>query len=93
MAKLNFKEFSVFTDISRSERRQGDMRESFANLLYVNANGIAAHRLAFKIYDSQGEEEYNDAEVSMILKVAEYFCRPNIIDSLRSAINVELKSE
>ena len=93
MAKLNFKEFSVFTDISRKERQTGDMRESFANLLYINANGIAAHRLAFKIYDSQGYEEYNDSEVSLIIKVAEHFCRPNIIDSLLAAIGVTSKTE
>ena len=58
MIKLNFKEFSIFTDITRHDRRVGDARESFANQIYLNVSGIRAHALAMKIYQSEGETMY-----------------------------------
>ena len=87
MVKLNFQQFSVPTGISRKKRQTGDARESFANMLYLNVNGIRAHALAMKIYNSEGEENYSTEEVKLIKEVAEKMCAPNFIDGLMEQIN------
>lgn len=93
MIKLNFKQFSVPTGISRKNRQTGDARESFANMLYMNVNGIRAHALAMKIYNSEGEESYSPEEVKLIKEVAEKLCAPNFIDGLMEQLNNQSKSE
>lgn len=93
MIKLNFKQFSVPTGISRKNRQTGDARESFANMLYLNVNGIRAHALAMKIYNSEGEESYSPEEVKLIKEVAEKLCAPNFIDGLMEQLNNQSKSE
>ncbi|MBQ8807325.1 MAG: hypothetical protein IJZ68_12945 [Bacteroidaceae bacterium] len=93
MIKLNFQQFSVPTGISRKNRQTGDARESFANMLYLNVNGIRAHALAMKIYNSEGEESYSPEEVKLIKEVAEKLCAPNFIDGLMEQLNNQSKSE
>ena len=85
--KLNFQQFSIPTGISRKTRQTGDARESFANMLYLNVNGIRAHALAMKIYNSEGEENYSPEEVQLIKEVAEKLCAPNFIDGLMEQLN------
>lgn len=89
--KLNFQQFSVPTGISRKTRQTGDARESFANMLYLNVNGIRAHALAMKIYNSEGEENYSPEEVQLIKEVAEKLCAPNFIDGLMEQLNNQKK--
>ena len=91
--KLNFQQFSIPTGISRKNRQTGDARESFANMLYLNVNGIRAHALAMKIYNSEGEESYSPEEVKLIKEVAEKLCAPNFIDGLMEKLNNQSKSE
>lgn len=91
--KLNFQQFSVPTGISRKNRQTGDARESFANMLYLNVNGIRAHALAMKIYNSEGEESYSPEEVKLIKEVAEKLCAPNFIDGLMEQLNNQSKTE
>lgn len=82
MTKLNFKQFTIPTGISGKTSRTGDARESFANQIYLNVNGIRAHALAMKIYNSDGETEYSQDEVKLIREVAYKLCAPNFIDGL-----------
>lgn len=84
--KLNFKQFTVPTGISGKVSKTGDARESFADLIYLNMNGIRAHALALKIYQSEGMEEYDSDEVSLITRISEKFCTPAFIDGLRAQI-------
>lgn len=84
--KLNFKQFSVPTGVSRNHRQTGDARESFANIIYLNVNGIRAHALAMKIYNSEGVEDYSPEEVQLMKEVAEKLCTPNFIDGLREQL-------
>lgn len=91
--KLNFQQFSVPTGISRKNRQTGDARESFANMLYLNVNGIRAHALAMKIYNSEGKESYSPEEVKLIKEVAEKLCAPNFIDGLMEQLNNQSKTE
>lgn len=95
MAKLNFKHFSKYTGISRQKKETGDVREEFADLVYCRVGGIKAHTLAFRIYESQGEEEYSEGEVDIIRRVAENFCLPGVIDGLYEQldINKDIKEE
>lgn len=86
MVKLNFQRFSVPTGISGEHRRTGDARESFADIIYTNMNGIRAHALAMKIYRSEGAEDYTDEEVLVMTRLAERFCTPAFIDGLRAQI-------
>ena len=89
--KLNFQQFSVPTGVSRKNRQTGDARESFANMIYMNVNGIRAHALAMKIYNSEGEEEYSPEEVKLIREVAEKLCAPNFIDGLMEQLDNQSK--
>lgn len=84
--KLDFKNFSVPASISGKAHKRGDARESFADLIYGNVNGIRAHALAMKIYKSDGIEEYTSDEVKLMEGVAERFCTPAFIDGLRAQI-------
>lgn len=87
MKKINFKQLLIATDITRKHCENIDCRESFANVLYRNGNGIASHALALKIYNSNEETEYSDEEVSLIQEHANAFCKPFFIDALNRAIN------
>lgn len=86
MKKINFKEIEIFTDISKTKTFTGDGREEFANLLYTRCDGIAAHSLALKIYESQGMIEISEAEESLILSVAEQRCTPAFIDGIKKQL-------
>lgn len=89
MRKINFKEIEIYTDISKTKTFTGDGREEFANLLYNGCNGIAAHALAFKIYQSDGAIEISEAEEALIVLVAEQRCTPAFIDGLKKQLNKE----
>lgn len=89
MKKINFKEIEIFADISRTKTFTGDGREEFANLLYTGCNGIAAHALALKIYQSDGAIEVSEAEEAMILAVAEQRCTPAFIDGIQKQLKTE----
>ena len=45
-------------------------KKDFANIIYQLGRGIEAHALAFKIFNSNGEIEYNDEECNMIKEYA-----------------------
>ncbi len=75
------------TDITGRNTRTGDVREGFANLIYTTLNGIQAHARALKIYNSDGAEEYSDAEVQLLRSAAERLCTPLFIDALRRQID------
>ena len=87
MKEMNFKEFGIYTGVSRKNRQVGDARESFADLLYLHANGIRAHALALKIYRSEGLAEYTDEEIALIRETAYKYCLPNFIDGLEDQLN------
>ena len=86
MKKLNFQQFSAPTGVSRKNRRTGDVRENFADLIFLNINGIKAHALAMKIYKSEGWTAYSHEEIELIMRVAENLCVPNFIDGLKEQL-------
>lgn len=82
MSKLDFQNFKVYASISRKAAHTVDARETFADVIYNNVNGIRAHALAMKIYKSEGETEYSDDETKLIQAVADKMCVPGFIDGL-----------
>lgn len=84
--KLNFKEFRIPSGINKRNWQITDVREQVADLLYTHANGIKAHRLAFKILDSTGDEEYSTEETGTVRYVIEQFCLPSVIDGLNELL-------
>lgn len=64
-----------------------DVRETFADMIYNNVNGIKAHALALKIYESEGEADYTDDEVRLVRVVAERLCVPGFIDGLNEQLD------
>lgn len=64
-----------------------DVRETFADMIYNNVNGIKAHALALKIYESEGEADYTDDEVKLVRTVAERLCVPGFIDGLNKQLD------
>lgn len=89
MKKLNFQSLEIYSDISKQSKVTGDARESFANILYTQANGIKMHALAMKIYQSQGLTPYTDEEFSIIENVSNKFCTPAFIDGLQEQIKTQ----
>ena len=87
MKKINFSSLSVRTGIGSEQTTQLNIKESFANMLYTQVSGIAALVLAQKIYKSEGEEEYDDQEYDLIMRVANAMCTPAIIEALSNVNN------
>lgn len=86
MKRIDFQHFNVYTSVSRKVARPMDVRETFADMIYNNVNGIKAHALALKIYENKGAVEYTDEEVSLMSTVAERLCVPGFIDGLREQL-------
>ena len=85
--KIDFQHFNVYQSVSHKEARQVDVRETFADMIYNNVNGIKAHALALKIYESEGEADYTDDEVKLVRVVAERLCVPGFIDGLNEQLD------
>lgn len=86
MVKINFQQFRIPLGIDKNRYQTGDARESVANMLYLNVNGIRAHALALKIYQSEGEVDYSDEEVKTLTDVANAYSTPAFIDGLREIL-------
>lgn len=85
--KIDFEHFRLPMGVSGAQMREGDVRESFANVIYMSATGVKAHHLAFKIYESKGLTDYSKDEVAQMVVLAERHCTPSFIDGLKKQIN------
>lgn len=85
--RIDFQHFNVYLSVSRKEARPMDVRETFADMIYNNVNGIKAHALALKIYESEGGADYTDDEVKLVRVVAERLCVPGFIDGLNEQLD------
>lgn len=88
MATLNFEKIKMYTGVAKKDFFTQDLRETFADIIYRNCNGIAALELARKIYNSDGEAEYNEREVQLIRQVANQ-CTPQFIDGVNEMLDKE----
>lgn len=88
MRKINLTQLIVYLDLSKRDKVELDIKNEFANLIYTNTQGIQAHALAYKIYNSTDEVELDDTEWSIFEQVMNNFCKPPFID----AINLQLEN-
>ena len=84
---IDFKKFKVYDTLDKTTPIILDISKELANGLYKTAQGIDGHALALKIYNSTGEEDYNDLEIELIAKYANQYGTPFFIDALNSIKN------
>ena len=84
--KIDFSKVKVYTDLGRETGVIQDLRNDFANLIYTEGRGIAAHALALKIYNGDKDTEYSEEEIMMIRNFAG-ICSPCIIDAFETILN------
>ena len=78
--KINFDSVKVYTDLDKKNSVTQNMRKEFANFIYTQGSGIAAHALALKIYNGNAETEYAENEVAIIRQFVDG-CTPCVIDA------------
>jgi len=88
MKKINFEKLETFTDITKTKKVEQDVKTEFANFIYKNAAGIEMHALALKIYNSEGETEYNEKECELIKAVSRSLA-PFFIDAIDNILKDE----
>ena len=84
--KINFDSIKVYTDLGKETGIIQNIRKDFANLIYTEGRGIAAHALAMKIYNGDKDTEYSEEEIMMIRNFAG-ICSPCIIDAFETILN------
>ena len=84
--KLNFKKFPMYQGIDKSNIIITDISHAVADGIYNTIQGLAAHALALKIYNSTDEEDYNDEEINILTHFS-YSCTPAFIDSLKQILS------
>ncbi len=89
MTKVNFKQLQVKTSLKGDKVVTVDGAADIANILYSHGSGIAAHALALKIYNADGEVEITDAEAAIIEEVVSRVGTPRFIDAILSQLKPE----
>ena len=85
--KINFEKFPCYTNITKQEKKDFDVRFQLSNTLYQRGSGIVMGALALKIYNSKGEEEYSEQECNILLNFVKESFAPLFIESLEEVIN------
>lgn len=82
--KRNLENVEVFTSIDKSSCQVINLRESIANLIYNQGNGLGLEgaALATKMWNGNADTEYNEREVEIILSVVERCCAPCVIETV-----------
>lgn len=84
--KINFRKFPMYANIRKDMVVEQDIAEQYADSIYRNVPGLAAHVLAEKIFGSTGETVLNDSEIDTILNSIDLF--PGIFaDSMKDYID------
>lgn len=91
--KVDFERIEVYVDIEKKQCIVQNVKVDMANMLYQNGFGIATHALAFKIFNSNVETEYNEEECKIIRDNISRFCTPNLIDAINSLFDVQKKDK
>lgn len=89
MARINFEEFGLITDLKGEHTEKVNVKEVVADSIYKGANGVKALDLALKIYKSEGETEYTDDETELLTETVERNFTAMFIRSYRNAVGKE----
>lgn len=84
--KIDFERFPLVRGIGKSVVEPMNVKAVFADELYTRGQGIAFGALALKIYNSEGETDYTDAECRLMVAFSEQCMAPNFIDSLKMVV-------
>lgn len=84
--KVNFERIEIFVDIAKTQCVVQNVKEDLANMLYQNGFGIATHALAFKVFNSTSETEYDERECDIIKENVSRYCTPNLIDAVNGVL-------
>jgi len=89
MAKVNFKALQVRTSLKGDVTVTVDGAADIADIIYTQGAGIAAHALALKIFNGEGEMELTDAEARIVEDIAYRCLAPLHIDAIRAQLKTE----
>lgn len=84
MKTINFKQFEVFTDITKKNTAKTDVSMAIADAIYKQAMGIMAHSVALRIYESNGEIELSPEEAAFLGRFIRENTTPLFQDSFES---------
>lgn len=90
--QIDFTKIAVPMDIAKTNFQVADIREEFAKVIYVRGSGVGCHALALKIYNSKGEENYNDKEIGIIKQFAQ-ICTPCVMDAIYDVIEKQMETK
>lgn len=83
--KIDFRTVEIFTNVAKTQCVVQDIREAFADMIYNQGTGIKSYALALNIYNSNGDDEWTDEEVSMIEAYAN-MCTPAYMEAIKKLI-------
>lgn len=86
MVKLNFKQFKIYTGVTRKSSLVIDASEQVADMVYAVGAGAFALSLSQRILHTEGEEEYNEREVDIIRAAIDQRGTAKLMDSFNEAL-------
>lgn len=78
---INFSKFPCYTSIAKTSTVEVNIKEILANAMYMRGSGIVTGALAMKIYNSDGELDYNNQECEIIKQFSQVI-NPVLKDSI-----------
>ena len=84
---IDFSNIEVPENIKKTRVRVSDIKESFADVIYQQGQGVACGSLAMKIYNSDEHTDYSPQEVELIKQCAKVLTTPAICDGIHAAID------
>lgn len=81
-ARIDFSKVPCYVDITKAKKQDVDLRFELSNTMYVRGSGIAMGALAMKIYNGNGEQEFDEKECNILLSFLEKFA-PMLYDSFK----------
>ena len=87
---INFSKFPCYTSIAKTSTIEVNIKKILANTMYMQGSGIVIGALAMKIYNSDGELDYNDQECEIIKQFSQII-NPVLKDSIFDFLSKEKK--
>lgn len=88
--EVNFRQFPVFTGITKENKLNVDISEALANVIYQYEGGAKAQELAKKIYGAKDKVDLEAIEIQIIVDATRFM--PGVLaDSIKDFF--DLKSD
>lgn len=89
---INFNKFPCYTSIAKTSTVEINIKEILANTMYMRGSGIATGALAMKIYNSDGELDYDNKECEIIKQFSQII-NPVFKDSILDFLSKQSENE